>query len=1178
VDGYLTDYFEQHATEVSIYHKAVVASRALRAVGQEPGDEPLPGPPKERRPRRRRDNGIPRAAPRFESAASARRRRRGAARTASRANKVSAKEIGGLLTRTCFAVAGVAARHEAAMQAGGVKVAAVNNGQCFVIHGSRKPCVTWVATVDGEPLFLCSCSGRRESEAFVVQMKLRKSSTCKHAAGLRIAHENLAAELSVDGLRALYAARPAMATERVAVAVEPTAYHVAVLSSEGALYAAVVDSVWAVVEKPGKNAVSQAVFCHYPPCRSKSRRCGHALTVNPLQGNKDGGDELIKDMENAEEVAAAELAARMASSPFRDVDVPRRSRNLLPCSEEVRQCAAFGARAKGHDQDVPGWEPGDVLYEPHCIIHEDSLAPPLVHAKMQSADLITLDGFLSVSTAHWTCHACQASSNKVRFDGSSLGLFAVSGETLFTRTFLDVALHITLTTRSSIAAAAAVMAFTMHSNSALGGSEVGVVRQMITAATELYARSLVIPSRTYHCTKCYYSSKRPFTHVISDGQTVAPFKRNTHPFVRDTSNCPTVPIPIAAACAAKIAAVRRVTRKRVKDRWNEATSMAARDVHCLVRFMRAAGATPPVDDLRTTRAAAAEWGASYLFSCFFGLGARTAADVVSDGDSTSDEEAASGSDGGPGASDDDASGGSAADDEAPPPTADDPNAVQDWGGKAVLRCVDGVVGAAGEPAAVLRDRWAHVRTFFRTFVAEPVIGVFGSCHEAGVKRLARSLIRGSKQQEWLRLTSCIQGVNVVWPFLMQVSDLLDGDELMCRAVGELLLFAVETDLHVEDLWNTKAMADSLEYKKLWQKTDAKKFAAWAEHSGSAVPRSGLRAHPLSYHRSLMQAREVASGHVWPFLDQVRPCPRDDPAAVLRRRHKKATKTRRTAKQKSRRRAKERKTIGDDDCRHAFRKSAVFAPGVVSFLCSCGVLLGFEVLEQVESPACIVSTLAARFPLLPYVVYFDTACQAARNATRRLPWLVRMSGTTWALDRFHAAAHVCSPIFDANMYPNRSTSHKTSAAENRHSLNKPLKNHLSYLGQDRFVVQMRLHGAFNNLRIKYRRRLSRSGKTLAEVGHRPLSPFFHNFCVDHCEKGPCPYRIPFSDPAPPTPPSSSSSSSSDANTSGLSTPSWHSDEWGTTSSSGSGSRTSSSTRAERESSMEVTTGSAGPEEP
>jgi len=72
---------------------------------------------------------------------------------------------------------------------------------------------------------------------------------------------------------------------------------------------------------------------------------------------------------------------------------------------------------------------------------------------------------------------------------------------------------------------------------------------------------------------------------------------------------------------------------------------------------------------------------------------------------------------------------------------------------------------------------------------------------------------------------------------------------------------------------------------------------------------------------------------------------------------------------------------------------VFAPGVVSSLCSCSSFLGFGMLEDVESLVCIASALAARFTLLPYVIYFDTACQAARNATRCVPWLVRLSETT-----------------------------------------------------------------------------------------------------------------------------------------------------------------------------------------
>lgn len=193
-------------------------------------------------------------------------------------------------------------------------------------------------------------------------------------------------------------------------------------------------------------------------------------------------------------------------------------------------------------------------------------------------------------------------------------------------------------------------------------------------------------------------------------------------------------------------------------------------------------------------------------------------------------------------------------------------------------------------------------------------------------------------------------------------------------------------------------------------------------------------------------------------------------------------------------------LGDDDCRHAFLTHSAFTPGVVSYLCSCGILIGFEVLETAESPAGIVSALTARFPRLPTTVYFDTACQSSRNATRRVPWLVRLSQTSWALDRFHASAHKCSPLFDANNYPERSGMHKTSAAENRHSLNKPLKNHLTYLGQDRFVVQMRLIGAMNNLLILYRRAIGKS-----DVRHRPLPLFFHSFVASVCEREGCECR-------------------------------------------------------------------------
>jgi len=88
------------------------------------------------------------------------------------------------------------------------------------------------------------------------------------------------------------------------------------------------------------------------------------------------------------------------------------------------------------------------------------------------------------------------------------------------------------------------------------------------------------------------------------------------------------------------------------------------------------------------------------------------------------------------------------------------------------------------------------------------------------------------------------------------------------------------------------------YQSMWQDTSAGRFSKLRKKNGTADPRSGLRAHELSTERALQQVREVASGQVWPLLDQVQLGPRDDRAAVLRK-ERKATGSgkRRAAKSK-----------------------------------------------------------------------------------------------------------------------------------------------------------------------------------------------------------------------------------------------------------------------------------------
>lgn len=141
---------------------------------------------------------------------------------------------------------------------------------------------------------------------------------------------------------------------------------------------------------------------------------------------------------------------------------------------------------------------------------------------------------------------------------------------------------------------------------------------------------------------------------------------------------------------------------------------------------------------------------------------------------------------------------------------------------------------------------------------------------------------------------------------------------------------------------------------------------------------------------------------------------------------------------------------------------MFTPGLVQYMCSHGVLIGFEVLESAESPACIAEALARRLSLVPDVIYCVTACQAARNAARRMPCILRQSKTRYFLDRFHQRPHVFSDMYNYDQYPTISSIHQTSVAESRHALNKPLRNQVSYMDKDRFISHMRLYGDLKNL--------------------------------------------------------------------------------------------------------------------
>jgi len=438
------------------------------------------------------------------------------------------------------------------------------------------------------------------------------------------------------------------------------------------------------------------------------------------------------------------------------------------------------------------------------------------------------------------------------------------------------------------------------------------------------------------------------------------------------------------------------------------------------------------------------------------------------------------------------------------------------------------VFAPTDDADLELDRWRKVRVFVSAFLAEPALNMFNGCDMLDVEVLARALIAGVPSEVWLDYLDCVQGVVFVWQFLLLMSDHMDASPALSRAVGELLFFACRTDTQALVLWEAKAGEDAKKFKDLWADASVEKHEAWLLSQGVRDAETHVVAIGPSAARVAEQANELRSGQVWPGRKAVRSFLEDYTAE---RQRKKAADKRAADKAGGKTggknggkkggkggekagKKKERKAWDEDDCRHHFPDNVLRAPGVLTFMCGCGYIVGFELLRETESPAHVVSSLSQRFVKLPRVVYFDTACQAQRNALRRVPWLLHQSLTAWFVDRFHRVGHNCSPVFNADQYPVLSQGHDTSGAERQHSIKKKYKNALTYMTQRRFIVRSRYIAAHNNIRLSHRRqarklnaagRLPGEAKTSKEIQHHPVETYFHWNIVQHCEREGCSCR-------------------------------------------------------------------------
>jgi len=1006
------------------------------------------------------------------------------------------------------------------------RVACVADGAAVVLSEGERGYSVWCGRVRGEVLFLCSCGGRGGAESVEMRTSIGLSSTCCHARALKASVVTLTAAAGLETSAEFLDRFPHLDNGAGATVTDYTAHFATKTSKNRGVFAVQSGGAWAVVvirprmgKSRSKKRQQMRAACTQLSCAKDHWWCPHAAAVTEwcteLRATTQAANEMGGNFNDPfRDVHLPEAAAERASAPavppdaaadaaFADEVRWRSSRNFLPCTGEVSDCLlwdelAAAGRATGEPTVFP-----NVLCEAVCF--KCGGAYNGLEVKNAGATLHTLRGRVAVTVRRWTC-AC---GELVPYDGASESLFASTTKTVFTRTFMDVITQMVFTGHSTLSSAAAVLCFLLEVSESLSGASSALARQTVIAAVHRYARTLIVPASLFRCTKCKVDGDRPYWAVIADGEVLSILRSQSQPLFRVTEDVRVVPIDTNFASVLPVASLRAAIRKALTSERMEAVRLSKTEFSALRDLGSSVADTPAPRGPGVVVASpmTLQWAASLLFFSFFSLSLTdqdpppaTEDGANVDGDNDGDAEAAGTRDsvGGRGFDVDATQAAFSAPIAAGVPTAvaggvgGEPAAPLVGAFPVALPMADAV--GTGLPAVEMRERWRTVRRFLSTFLGQPLLGALAGLDRVRIRALAVKMVRAQQLEDWRRFAVAVESVGILWPFLRLVGMGADTEPLVTRAIAELLLYACDVDALWESEWRRRAPPSSTEFESQWREASPAKLAAHVADRPGPPPASrrlGCTAHSLA--RADAQVEEVRSGQVWPDLEPVRAFITDGKAdAVNAARASKVGADRETL------RAMAAKELGEDDCRHKWLTSETFMPGIENFLCPCGLLIGYDFLDKAESPSHVLASLVQRFPLLPKVVYFDTACQLARNAARRVPWLVNESSMACSLDRPHNVKHQhkCSRIFDADAYPSRSVRHSTACAESRHSINKAYKTHLAHLRQDHFIIQMRLLAATINLRVKMRRELGK------ETGHRKMCAFFHSHVQDYCDRRCC----------------------------------------------------------------------------
>lgn len=553
---------------------------------------------------------------------------------------------------------GHAARMGGGITGGVLPGSAVHGAQAMVFEDRGDPIVTWTSVVEDAVVVLCTFCGvlghgvpfhtGLDLEHPQLRAACQLSSTCRHAAALIDALNDLAADIGAADFTALFTALPLLlgpaGDDDDPDDASTKVYFAKMMGRRGKVpvFAVLYEGIWApVIVRPTGNRLKLAT-CSQLSCQTQPWGCIHAKAVNRhnriassdattremrrVDGQVFGADGILNDGADsaggARAPSEAPRADPVAPEPERQ---RRRARNMFPCPGEIKLCAAYHAlcdrlRASESERYV------DVTHkEKRCLACGALASDAAVESSMVA--LYTLRGRLTTTVGKWTCSCGET----VLYDGAEDGLFAASPEVVYVRIFMDAVLEICVISRSTMAAAAEYLTSLLRNTGAYEDGEHGQVRQLLSDAVGEFSDTLVIPEKAFACASCGENEANggEFKVVLADGQIASVLQEHVLPMMRPGMNLPKAEFSITYACAVQSYLIRNLIRRRCRLRADAAVLVSQAEATAWGQFaaqhLTAPPSQPPLPSeenpsgRRTMeeQSAALTWATSALFTTFF---------------------------------------------------------------------------------------------------------------------------------------------------------------------------------------------------------------------------------------------------------------------------------------------------------------------------------------------------------------------------------------------------------------------------------------------------------------------------------------------------------------------------------------------------------------------------------